>query len=272
MRRSIAVAACGTLIAGAAAFHASGRAVAEDAEKAPSFTVEVVGVRTCGPAFKELQPFNTWEGTSVALLVKAEGVQVTGMDEGSRVKEFGDDTGADLFLGSGEMGRQTGFNSSRQVAKDASAILLEVETPKCATKGAKTAHVEGKIVLHAWNGTEAKKVDAEFKEGAKVDAGAFAFVIEKVSDSGWEEMPMQLTLKSPKSFEAVAGWKFLDEAGAEVKSAMSGTWSTGSASDTTYEYVINVGKKLQKGAIVVECRKEPKNLAVPFKLDASLGF
>ena len=38
---------------------------------------------------KELQPFNTWEGTSIALLVKAEGCQVTGMDSGSRVKEFG---------------------------------------------------------------------------------------------------------------------------------------------------------------------------------------
>lgn len=269
MRRPIAFAATAALLVGVAGLRISKRAVAEDA---PKFVIEVAGVRNCAPSYKELQPFNTWEGTSVALLIKAEGVQVTGMDSSSRVKEFGDDTGADLFTGSGDMGRQTGFGNSQQVAKDASAIMLEVETPKAAAKGAKTAHVEGKVVLHTWTGSEPKKADVEYKEGAKVTAGPISFEIEKVADSGWDEMPMQLTFKSKKSFEGVAGWKFLDEGGAELKSSLSGTWSTGSGSELSYEYVINVGKKLQKGSIVVECRKDPKNMTVPFKIDATLGF
>lgn len=268
MRMRAMVVAGVALLGAAAGIVQSGRAVAEDG---PKFTVEVVGVRSCAAAYKELTPFNNWPGTSVCLLVKAEGCQVTGMDSGSRVKEIGDDTGADLYVGSGDS-RQTGFGQMPQVAKDASAIQVELDNPKCATKGAKSIHIEGKLVLNTANGTETKKAELKIAEGEKVEMGGIAMEIEKSGDSGWEEMPLQITLKANKSFETIADWKFLDESGAEVKCQVSGSWSFGSGNEGTHQLVLNVAKKLQKGTLVCECRKDLKKQTVPFKLDIALGF
>lgn len=267
MRRAL-VAFGVALVGGAALAIQSGRAVAEDS---PKFTVEVVGVRNCAPAYKELTPFSTWQGLSVALLVKAEGCQVTGMDSGSRVKEVGDDTGADLFVGSGES-RQTGFGQVPQVSKDAQAIMIELDSPKCPTKGAKVVHVEGKLVLNTANGTESKKSEVKLAEGEKFEVGGHSIEVEKAGDSGWEEMPLQLTFKSSKSFETIAEWKFLDESGAEVKAQVSGSWSFGSANEATHQIVLNLGKKLAKATVVCEVRKDLKKQTVPFKLDVSVGF
>ena len=268
MRKGHVVLIAAGLVGGAAALVGSNRAVAEDQ---PKFSVEVVGVRACGPAHKELTPFNNWPGVSVALLVKAEGCQVTGMDSGSRVKEIGDDTGADLFVGGGDS-RQTSFGQMPQISKDATAILVELDSPKPATKGAKSVHIEGKLVLNTSNGTEQKKVEVKLADGEKFEMAGQSIDVEKCGDSGWEEMPLQITFKSNKSFETIAEWKFLDESGAEVKTQVSGHWSFGSGGEATHQLILNVGKKLTKGTLVCECRKDLKKATVPFKLDVAIGF
>ncbi len=268
MRKGALVVVAAGLVGGAATLVSSSRVTAEDG---PKFTVEVVGVRTCGAPYKDLSPFNNWPGVAVALLVKAEGCQVTGMDSSSRVKEIGDDTGGDLFVGGGDS-RQTSFGQMPQLAKDASAILVEVDNPKCPTKGAKSIHLEGKLVLNTANGTEQKKAECKLAEGEKFEMAGLSIQIEKAGDSGWEEMPLQITLKSNKSFETIADWKLQDEAGADVKTQVSGHWSFGSGNEATHQLILNVGKKLAKGTFVCECRKDLKKANVPFKLDVGIGF
>jgi len=268
-KRALAFTAGVVLVGGGAAvaLHAR-RATAEDG---PKFTVEVAGVRNVGASFKDLTPLNSWPGISFALLVKAEGCQVTGLDSSSRVKEVGDDTGADLFVGGGEA-RQTSFAQSPQVSKDAQAMMLELDNPTCPTKGAKSVHIEGKLVINTANGTESKKTDVTYETGQKFEMAGISIELEKVGESGWDEMPFQIQLKSSKSFETIAEWKFLDASGAEVKCQISGGWSFGGGNETTHTLIINLGKKLPKGTVVCECRKDLKKQQVPFKLDIPLGL
>jgi hypothetical protein len=270
MHRHLKVFIATAAVAACAATLRSTSAVADDNAAA---TIQVLGVRSCAASYNgELLPFATWaEGVSVALLVKPAAGQVTGLDHGSRVKEFGDDTGADLFVGSSESGRQTGFGQNVQVAKDASAILVEVETPKQVTKGTKSIHVEGKLVLHTANGTEAKKVAIAFEDGAKWDA-PIPITVEKCEETGNDEMPLTVTIKSTKSFETIAGWKFQDESGVEVKSMVFPAWSMGMGGETTYQLTMTLGKKIKKGDVILDVRKDVKTATVPFKLDVSLGL
>jgi hypothetical protein len=238
-------------------------------QDAGAFKSEVAGLRIGWEPYgsdHDMQPFG--DGTLIEILVKGEGL--VGADAAaSKILVAKDDKEGDLTKVSGWNKPEIG--NTPQCSKDNKAVLVQLKLPKPPTRGSKSIHVEAEIALITANGTEKKEGSVTFEKDAKVEFGTEPLVVSEVRDSGWAEMPLTVTLKGTKPLHWLADFSLKDDAGAEVKCRSGGRGWEGFGGKFTYNQMLQLGKKLTKGTLVLEVRKDMKTVTVPVALDVAIG-
>lgn len=239
----------------------------------------IVVARDVGLGDNEVGPFNQNEpGTKVALLVSSSGPGILGVeDKKSKVASVKDDKGSDLLAAKPK--KEGGFSRTGiwpfpKIAKDGKSCVLEVHTHGLPAKGARSILVEGTLTLLTAQGQETvKQADVALRAGSKIKAGELELAVDKVGPDGFnEQFPYQVSISGGKGGRSLAKLRFLDAAGKEVESRTGSVSRMSGFGGESWTWTYNLKSELKACAVEVSLWKRLSEVAVPFKLEVSLGL
>lgn len=242
--------------------------------------VRVAGIRVVsegvGKNKTELRPFNYNKGTTLALLVRLPAGGLIKFNRGaSKLSAMTDDKGSDFTrkpkkTGRFSFGSRTGFEMAfNAISKDGGAALVQIGSPNLPAKGATRVSVSGTLVFQRASRKQTfKQTGVALKAGTKIQAGKIPFTITKAGKPQWGNAAASVTLRTTQAGPELAGIRFLDAAGKEIKSSRQ-SWSRGGKmSSSTY----TLARKVDKVTVVMDYWTDLQTITIPFNLKTGLGL
>ena len=112
---------------------------------------------------------------------------------------------------------------------------------------------------------------AALKPGTELKAGPIGFKVTKVGKPNWGDAPLQVTFEAKQDISALAEVRFLDDAGAQIKSSGGGTMSTSSFGSVNVQTSYNLAKKVDVATVEFDVWTDMHVATVPFAVTASVG-
>jgi len=246
-------------------------------------TVEACGIRVTGPVVGDdfqdsVRPFNMFEGTTVALLVRRPAGGIIEMDrDASKVTRFEDNTGKDLLKKPESKGGRTrfsgegGFGMMPDIKKDGTVAMLELDAPGLPAKAATSLKAQGTIQLLCASTKKRFKQDIEFKVGSKVTVGPVPLEITKVGKPDWGDAALAVTFAANQELDAIAGISF-SSGNTKLETRDAGRMSTKAFDKVRVEVTINFEQKVDAATIEIDAWQDLKRVALPFDLTIGLGL
>lgn len=252
----------------------SNSAGAQDVLEVKSLGLRVIR-EVPGKENEKLVPFNTFnKGTSVALLIESKGTAIIKVDtDASKITSFKDDAGNDLMTGGGRF-NSDGFGGFPRIGQTGKFAMVELDASGVPNEKSGKVEVEGMISLQL--ASEKKKIKSapfEIKEGVIVKLGDLEMELKKFGERSFKKEGVELNFQtSDKAVTLVAGVKFYDEAGAELKSEVGSDGRWGIGKKFTYSREYEITEKV-KGKVVMEFEvwSDMKEEKVPFKIAIGVG-
>ncbi|GJM23695.1 MAG: hypothetical protein DHS20C16_01100 [Phycisphaerae bacterium] len=220
-----------------------------------------------------MRAFNSFEGTSIAMLVQQPAGGLISFDsDASKIESFTDDKGKDLLKSSSDFGMPA-LPMSPDISDGGKEVIIEVNGGQTPTKGATSLKVKGKLVFKA--ATQKKSYthkNLEIKADATIEAGPIPLTIGSAGKPEWGEEPLEIVLKAKKRLDEVASIKFLDADGKEIESNESGSMTMAFGEDVSVERSYALGKKVDKVTVEISYWTDMKALEIPVDLTVSLGL
>ncbi len=269
------IAACFVMAAVVAAFSWAASAPATDEAARP--TVRVCGIRVVGAGFEDGEglkgrPFNSVQGTTVAVLVRTPGGGLIEFDEdGSSLSVFTDDKGGKLIDDEDLLGE--GFSDFPEISKDGKCALLEVFGKGIPGKGARELRLKGSLSFKS--ATQTKMVmqkGVALKKGTKFEVGPIAVTVKDVGKPDWGKEPLEITLEMNEPGETIAAVRFLDEQGKEIKSKGTSSGSTRLGKLVWIKRGYKLAKKVESVTVEISYWTDMKMTQIPFDLTAGVAL
>jgi hypothetical protein len=241
-------------------------------------TTKVCGLRVVAPGYGEetegVRAFNQFPGTTLALLVTLpDGGLIDFVREESKLEKFVDDTGVDLRAARGRFGGPQITSGSHMFSGDNTAAVVEIRSPGLPGEGAKQLTVEGVIALRCAAGKKtATQKDVKVAPGSKIEAGDVAFTLVKTGKPDWGEEPLQITLKSRQDCTEIAGFRFLDADGSEIKHTSGGGYTMSGMGTFDVEKKFNLAREVDTMSVEITYWVDCETVKAPFKITTSLGL
>ncbi len=238
--------------------------------------VSVRGIRVIGPAYgdeqNELTAFNWQTGTAVALLVERPGAGLISFDDdASKLESFTDDQGDTLIKDEGF--NRGGFSPFANFSKDGKAAMIEVSGGGVPGEKARGVQLKGKLVFKVGS---TKKTDAQkgvkLEKGSKITAGPVPFTIESAGKPDFGDAELQITLKTDKDTDTIAGIRFLAADGGEIESSEAGGSRMGFGGKVEIEKNYTLAKKVDAVTVEITHWTDMKTLEVPIDVKTGVGM
>lgn len=240
--------------------------------------VSVAGVRIVGDGYgtdpsNSLRPFSWSKGTSMALMVKVPGGGIISFDnDASKLSEVKDDKGTDLLKSESSWSR-SGFSMMAGISSDGTVSMPEFDAPQVPAKGAKEISVSGTLVF---NQAREKKIfkqeNLKLNLGSKITAGPVAFEITEVKKPAWGDAQLEVNLHAEQDVGALAGVRFLDAQGAEIKSETGMTGTSSMMGKVTVDKSFYLHQKVESATIELTYWMDMKQVSLPFTVKTSVGL
>jgi hypothetical protein len=241
-------------------------------------TVEARGIRIVGPGYTgdTLRPFNWSQGTTVALLIQVPGGGLIGFDQkASTIELFRDDGEKDLTKKRpGAFSFQRGYDRG-EISKDGKACLVEVGSPDLPSRGARSIHLKGTLVLQSATGKKSYRQEGvEARRGEKILAGPIPFRITRVGKPEWSfgDEKFSITLEARQDITGVASIRFLDGSGMEIKTSQGGFRTTSSFGSTTATRIFNFQEEVGEFTVEVTYWTDVREVKIPYSLKIGVGM
>ncbi len=241
--------------------------------------VKTIGFRVIhevvGEENSKLVPFNTfYSGTSLALLIESGGASIIKVDsDASKIDSFKDDGGNNLMVEVKGIDRN-GIGAFPRISEDGKSAMVEINAGGVPDAKAGKLAVEGTLVLQlASKKKTIKSAPFELKKGVVVKVGDIEMKLKDFGKRSFGEEGVELDFRtSNKAITLVAGVKFYDESGAQLKSEVGNASQMGFGNKYTFgrEYEL---MKVVKGKLVVEFEiwSDMVEKKVPFKIAVGMG-
>jgi len=222
----------------------------------------------------KLRAFNTFAGTSVALLITSKEKVIVGIDEdGSTIAVFGDSEGTDFREAKSLFGRggvKFGFSD---LSDDKMALMTEVESAGMPARGTKEILLKGELMAAVASKsalTKSKLVEA--RKGVKILVGPHSFEVDELGKPDWGKDPLSITLTSSVNHEDFKAFQFFDAEGKEIETKRAGSSSMGIFGKRTYGVTFNLKRKVEQFALGLDRWTDLEKIQVPFDFKIGTGL
>jgi len=257
-----------------ATFTFTGAGLAQDSPKLKVAGLQVIrGV--AGDEQNRLVPFNSFNpGTALALLLESPAAVIKFDEMASEIESFTDGEGTDLLVKAEGSFQNVGFGPFPKISTDGRTVLLEIVGGGVPAAG--STSIEAKGTLSLQTASEKKVVQSqpfELVKGTPVKVGEIALELKRVAKPSFGDAALELEFEtSDKAVTMLAGVKFLDPEGNELKSDSAGSSSMGFGKRYTYGRSFTLEKPVEgKVVLQFEVWTDLSEKRVPFSISAGVG-
>jgi hypothetical protein len=254
-------------------------------QKTGGVKVEVFGLSIGKPAPKlegedsgSFGAFAVQPGTRLTLWLSDPSRQIVDLDEkASKITAFTDDKQTDLLkkeTKKGFGGFSFGFGPlSASVSPDKHHCTVEVRADNRPAEGAQAIRLKADLVLKCGAGEKvAETKNASLAKGTKLAGGPLEFKLIEVSNDGFGDSKMTLSLETEGDIAAIKQIAFFDANGKEIKSRRMGWSSSGFGGKMTHQMNYGLEKQADKATSKITYFEKLEALTVPVDLKTGLGF
>jgi hypothetical protein len=271
---SVSVLVAGVLVMGVLASHGS-VANAQAVTKAESKPSVIVGGFSIARGIRD----NAWSqsmsyalnvGTNVSLYVSMPGKKILELDRNaSKLTKFTDDKGTVLA----KPGNPSSWiGSFRNNVGNTHSFIQCIRSIKRPAAGALALTIDATLAITCGVQTEIEQCDGvSLIKGTPVKLGKMDAKIKSVGKMTGDNMKLSVVFSSSQSFATIRKLVFLDSAGKEIESCMSGSGST-IGPTCTYSRNYRLAKEVDKVTIKVDYWGKTETVTVPVLFNVQMGL
>lgn len=243
------------------------------------WTLSVQGIKVIDSGYKSsnenVMPFNQFKGTAVACLltIKSGGI-ISFVDIKSSIKEFKDNLGTNLIDSAAMHGN--GFGLMREISRDKSALMFEIDGSNVPDKQATSLNASGQLVINtATKNKNIKFQNVNFSKGTVVKTPFANLKIISLEKSSWGDQPYRVQFESSSNLSVIKNIQFTHLNGQQIESNRSGGGSHNIIGDTSslkFEIEYSISKMPDKINMIIDFWADMKSRNIPFSFKASIGL